>query len=142
MHEGHSSASQLLLLSPLFGQLVTMSLAELPRSDRLSPPQMRALGVLIDHPGINVSQFAAAMGVATPTASVMATRMAATGLVDRGESQGRNVELRPSARGRAIFGAVAESMARRLVAALKEDEAERIAETLPLVAAWLVRATR
>ncbi|MER7837094.1 MarR family transcriptional regulator [Streptomyces sp. NPDC096040] len=87
---------------------------------RLSPHQLRALRILEEEPGLNLTALAVGMEIGLPTASRLCDRLEAAGLLERvlHPSKRREVRLLLTRQGHRIVDEVAERRARALAVVL------------------------
>lgn len=94
----------------------------------VSPPQLRALLVVERGGGINLRTLGAVLGSRPPAVTRLCDRMAAMGLLERSPSptSRREVELRLTARGRALLEEQRAIRVREMAAVLERMPAEAV----------------
>jgi DNA-binding MarR family transcriptional regulator len=85
-------------LSQVIAARISDVLREQPEM-ALSLPQFRALDLVSQQPGLSLTEFAAALGVRKPTASVMAARLESLKLLTRTQQPGRRISLHVTSQG-------------------------------------------
>lgn len=109
-----------------------------PLPPGLSWPRTSALALVVKHPGISMTDLAAAESVAMPTMTRMVDALEDQGLIvrKRGSEDRRSVLLAATAKGRELVerarGQRVEAMA-RAIARLEPAQVEELARTAPLL---------
>lgn len=108
---------QLAKVIPAIGLMITEPLPEVMRDSR---SQMILLQILSRRTAATVSEMAAAMGIAVPTASAMVRKMVEKGLLERNRDQEdwRSVRITLSAEGAAFLQAMQNRRAQAIEALL------------------------
>jgi DNA-binding MarR family transcriptional regulator len=127
------AAAALLSLSPAFTRFLLIELRALPVEDRVTPPQLRALDIVANTPGLSLNDFAQAMGVRPPTASILAMRLGTQGLLTKTPGSGRRVGFRLTERGQTLFNKIAASLATRIAHAIADEGKTATSDVLAAV---------
>ena len=101
----------------------------------LSVPQFRALGYVVRHPGVGLTELAEHLGVSLPAASALVGRLVASGLANRtpDPDERRRIRIVVTAAGNArILAATAAVRAwwQAQFAALDADELDRLTRAM------------
>ncbi|MFC0633368.1 MarR family winged helix-turn-helix transcriptional regulator [Brevundimonas balnearis] len=133
-------AATLLTLSPAFTRFLLTELRSLPPSERITPPQLRALELIIADSGISLAAFAEGMGVRKPTASILVMRLTGMGLVRKAAGERRTTVLMPTDRGLSLFQTIVRRLVERLAHAVEDEQVTTLLRALPDISRIFDRA--